>query len=749
MSEPQDALPAFGRALLRHRQVAKLSQADLARASGLSVRTLRDLEHGRAQAPKQQSAYLLADALGLTADERRSFLAVAREGRRRSPQTVAPSLLHVLPLVPDLVGREEEFAWLRGEAMAGGVVAIVGPPGVGKTTLAVSALHRLAPHFPDGCVALDLRGVDEQPVTALAALERLLTALNVPRSQMPSGVEELSSLLRELLRNRQTLVLLDNVADEAQLRPLVGTGSSGLTMVTSRRALTELAQVRSLPLEPLPAVDALAMFAGIAGEQVVHSEPEASVQLVALCGNLPLAVRIVGNRLATRRHWTVAYLVAQLRDDRSRLTTLSAGDRQVRAAFDVSYRRLSPDARRLFRRLALVPGPSFDEGLAKVAGGMPGEAAPVLDELAEASLLQHAAAAERLQFHDLIRVFAGEQLATEEDPATRDRLRDGLLGHLIERATSAARLFFPSVQDVPQDSAFPSREAAADWLSRENANWVAAQRVAARLGWHRQVIELAKAMPYYGDSRAHVHPWHEILGTALDAARAVGDRQDELTLLNLFGWAQYICLNDNEAGLATYLEALALAEQLGDRRERLNAQRRIPSILLRLGQFDEALAHAEAAAEVSMEFGFYDVQGPTRVGLGVALRQAGKPEEALAVFRALLAEMDDHRGEINPEAERWVRMIKLRGAGRCLSALGRWQEAANTHHEACSLAEANRNDYQMAEEMLHEGVAWREAGEHERARRCLELAFNTFDETLHGADRERVEAELAQLPPPA
>ncbi|MFD9698148.1 ATP-binding protein [Lentzea sp. NPDC059081] len=745
-----NAPPAFSGLLLQHRHAAALSQADLARASGLSVRTLRDLEHGRAQAPKEQSAKLLADALGLTVDERRMFLVVAQEGRRRLPQTLDPALLHVLPLVPDVVGREEEFAWLREEAAAGGVVSIVGPPGVGKTTLAVSTLHRLAPDFPGGCIALDLRGVDEQPVAPLAALEQLLTALNVPSSRMPSGVEDLSALLRALLQNRQTLVLLDNVADEAQLRPLIGTGPAGLTMVTSRRALTELAEVRSLSLEPLPATDALALFAGIAGEHVVDGEPEAAAELVSLCGNLPLAVRIAGNRFATRRHWTVAYLVAQLRDDRSRLSTLSAGDRQVRAAFDVSYRRLSHDARQLFRRLALVPGPTFDDELAEVAGGLPaGAADDVLDELTEASLLQPSATGGRLQFHDLIRVFAGERLAAEDDDATREHLRDALLSHLIERATSAARLFFPDVQGIPEDSPFPSREAAEEWLSREGTNWVAAQRIAARLGWHREVVELAKAMPYYGDSRVLTHPWHEILGTALDAARALGNRHDELPLLSLYGWAQYKCLDDNEAGLVSHLQAVELADELGDRRERLMAQQRIASILLRLGRPDEALSQVRAAVEVAMEFAFYDAQGPTRLTLGNVLRQAGEPEEALEVFRALLAEMDDHRGEINPEAERWVRSLKLRGAGRCLSALGRWHEAADTHHEARLLAEANRNHYWTAEQALYEGVALREMGEHERARECLELALGTFDGPIYDAERERAEAELALLPPSA
>ncbi|MET0133437.1 MAG: NB-ARC domain-containing protein, partial [Kibdelosporangium sp.] len=403
MDEFEDGLSAFGKLLLRYRRSARLSQAELASASGMSVRALRELEHGRTQGAQQRSAEVLAGALGLTGSERASFLLVARESRRRLPRgTETMALCALPPAVMDLTGREAELERLRAEASAGGAVAVTGHPGVGKTALAVSAAHALSAEFPDGRLAVDLRGMDEQPVTARAALEKLLRALGVSPGQIPAVVDEQSNLLRMLVDGKRVLVLLDNAADEAQVRPLLVTGRGCLTLVTCRKRLAGLETVRWLALDPLTDAGAVGLLAGIAGTRRVAAEPRAAEELVELCGGLPLAVRIVGNRLATRPHWTLSYVAGQLRDERVRLSSLSAGDLQVRSAFEVSYRRLSPATRLLFRRLAVIPGADFGDELAAVASGAPA-VGPGLDELADASLLQATPVSGRFQFHDLIR----------------------------------------------------------------------------------------------------------------------------------------------------------------------------------------------------------------------------------------------------------------------------------------------------------------------------------------------------------
>ncbi|MBP2337196.1 XRE family transcriptional regulator [Saccharothrix coeruleofusca] len=428
-------MPAFGQALLGHRRAAGLSQADLARATGMSVRALRELERGRAKSAQQRSVALLAEALALSGGERELFLALAEQGRRRRNRPVDPAVLHSLPLVTDLVGRERELRELNelSARSSTGVVVVTGPPGVGKTALAVAAAHQLVRNFPDGCLAIDLNGVGDRPVAPREALRRLLVALEVPGDRVPEGEDERAELFGVLLRERRVLVLLDNALDEAQVRPLLGAGPGGMTLVTCRRALSGLTAAHRMTLVPLTPASAVEVLASALGEDVRRTAPEAALELVSCCGNLPLAVRIAGNRLATRPHCSLAHFAEQLRDEEVRLNSLSAGDRQVRSAFEVSYRRLSPSARRVFRRLAAIPGDGFDAELAAAATGVPpSQVGAPLDELVEVSLLYRVPEG-RFRFHELIRLYAAEVLVDVEPVRTREELRDALLAQFGQR----------------------------------------------------------------------------------------------------------------------------------------------------------------------------------------------------------------------------------------------------------------------------------------------------------------------------
>lgn len=744
VSDPDDAIPSFGQALLRLRRASGLSQADLARSSGMSVRALRDLERGRASSAQERSAVVLADALNLTGEDRDTFLLLAREGRRRTTKPVDPTMLHALPAVTELVGRERELCELTrlGTAVSAGVVVVTGPPGVGKTSLAVAAAHRLTGHFPDGCLAVDLGGSGDRPMAAHEALERMLRALGVPARGVPEAEVDRVELFRALLRDRQVLVLLDNAVDEAHVRPLLGTGNRGVTLVTCRRVLAGLTSASWVSVAPLTTESGVALLGSIAGHDVVRAEPGAAAELVTLCGNLPLAIRIAGNRLATRPHWSLSYLVSQLRDERMRLSSLSAGDLQLRSAFEVSFRRLSPFARRVLRRLAVIPGEHFDEALAAVATGAPlPEVGALLDELVEASLLDTARVPGRLRFHNLLRLFAAERLAQEEPEDVRESLRDTMLRHLLGMATAAGASMFHGADGSP----FPSRERAGDWLVREGTNWSAAQREAAALGRHAEVLGLARAMHWFADSQEFDYRWDEVYRLGLEAARRLGDQSAEVDMLNQLGWAQYMCRNDNELALRTSSRALALAEEIGDHRGRVYAHCYLGVELTRLGKTEEGLAHLRVAHELSADYGFFELRYWTRSTLGVALGEAGRHEDALAVHQALLAEAHEHRHEAGQEVVRWVMMLLREHIGLCLSGLGRWREAAASHSEARRLSVENDAAHHEADQAVREGFAWRAAGEPDRARQCLLLARALLDGPVYRADRDRVDAALTGL----
>ncbi|MFD2420654.1 ATP-binding protein [Amycolatopsis pigmentata] len=745
MDETDARSSTFGKLLLEHRRAAGLSQADLSRASGISVRALRDLERGRAQAAQQRSAEVLADALELTGSERELFLTIAKEGRRRTPRPAGPTALCALPpMVPDLVGRESELDQVRPPAdERGAVIAIVGQPGVGKTALAIAAAHRLKDDYPDGCFAVDLRGMDERPLSARATLDRLLRALGVAPGQIPLAEAEQSNLFRMLLEGRRVLILLDNASDESQVRPLLATTPGCLTLITCRRALAGLESARWVWLESLADSDAVSLLATIVGATRVDAEPEAARELVALCGNLPLAVRIAGNRLATRPHWSLDYLVALLRNERTRLNSLSAGDLQMRSAFEISYRRLSPPAQILFRRLAALPGADFGARLAGVCAGMPEpDLTACLDELVDTSLLQTASPAGRFQFHDLIRLFAVERWEAEEKPDDRERRYYAVLDHVLGTATAAGRVFFP---DAVSTAPFASREEAADWLEEERTNWLAAQREAARLGHHREVLDLARAMHWYSDGYWLQGPWDEVFRLGAEAARALDSRDELAVMLNFLGWAQQVCLEDNETALATHREALAVATEVGELREQAWAHGYLGSVLLRLGRPEEALGHAQQSCELGEEFPFWSMRLSLHNRLGRVQQALGRHEEALSTHRDLLAETAEHADEAPVEVRRWMSAVVTREIGGALSGLGEYRRAAETFREARLVFRECGMPGMEGSALLAEAAAWRQAGETARARECLDLALE-LPNVVARAWQEQVRAEMAFLP---
>lgn len=737
-----DGSSTFGELLVRYRQVVGLTQEGLAEASGMSVRALRDLERGRTQAAQRRTAELLADALRLTGDDRTRFLAVARKGRRRTtPPPVPVSVSMLPPALPDLVGRAHEVAQLRDVATGGATVAVVGHPGVGKTALAVSVAHGLRVEFPDGCLVVDLRGLDDQPLTPRAALDRLLRGLGVAASEIPAAEADQVELYRAVLADRRVLVLLDNALDEAQVRPLLAAAPGCLTLVTCRRVLVALEGVRWLLLDPLAGGDAVELLARIAGADRVRAEPDAAAELVALCGNLPLAVRIAGNRLATRPHWSLRYLVELLRDERNRLASLSAGDLRVRSAFEMSYRRLSPGARTVFRRLATVPGADFGTELAGVAAGT--NAGGQLDELADASLLQVTAVPGRFQFHDLIRLFAAEQWEAEETSVDRAQARAAVLGYLLRTATAAGSCFAPDASPVDE---FAGEAEAGEWLVREESSWIAAARAAARLGWHREVLELAVGLHWYVDHRWLGVPWVEIFRLGVDAARALGDRGAEAVMLNRVGWATGVCLGDRQTSLVTHQQALAVAVEAGNRLEETWALAFVGTALMFLGRLPEALDHTRRAAALAVEFDFWTVGMPVRNRLARVLQAMGRHEEALPEYRAMLADADRNQGVATSKTRKMMMAYVKEGVGECLVALGEWQLAAETFHETRQERIELGTPGNVAVAALNEGRAWLAAGEYVRARECLEYALETYGDRAPNG-RAQVLAELARLPP--
>ncbi|QVJ00235.1 hypothetical protein KGD82_15680 [Nocardiopsis eucommiae] len=207
----------------------------------------------------------------------------------------APDPRNTLPAdTSSFTGRERELDTLLtspdGEPKGALTVrSISGMAGIGKTTLAVHAAHRIAGRFPDGCLFLRLHGhnADRPPTDPGAALASLLLATGLDSGRLPSGTEERAALWRDRTSNRRLLLLLDDAASSAQIRPLLPGGSRALVLVTSRRRLTGLVNARPCPLEALDPAESADLFVRLSGRPAPGVPDGGLRRLVELCARLP------------------------------------------------------------------------------------------------------------------------------------------------------------------------------------------------------------------------------------------------------------------------------------------------------------------------------------------------------------------------------------------------------------------------------------------------------------------------------
>lgn len=265
--------------------------------------------------------------------------------------------------VGTFTGRQADLLALDAAVSSGGsrangaalpVVAVVGDAGVGKSALAISWAHRVTKHFPDGQIYVDLHGHSAAPaVTPVDALRQILRSLGTPPAWIPIEAGEQAALLRTLVARRRVLFLLDNAAGPAQIRPLLPGSPTCLTIVTSRGDLSGLItshDIRQWELGPLQPDEVTELLGALIGVERVRAEPEAAAELGSLCAALPLALRIVGARLAGRRHLTLGAVVCQLRRDRDLAVLVPSDDPDLafRARSLAPHAGVDPDQCLLF-----------------------------------------------------------------------------------------------------------------------------------------------------------------------------------------------------------------------------------------------------------------------------------------------------------------------------------------------------------------------------------------------------------------
>jgi DNA-binding SARP family transcriptional activator len=326
----------------------RCGQKSAALAAFTRLRDLTAREFGQDPGPEAQNllGQILADSPELRFSPR--SLAVAGNAR---PAWTPVCQLPAPP--PDFTGRVRAIEALARRMPAAdlAVTVITGPPGAGKTALAVRAAHLASSAFPDGQLYAALRGAghDRRPADILG---ELLRSLGVPAARVPLDLGERAALYRSVLAGRRVLVLADDAASAAQVRPLLPGTAGSAVLVTSASRLADLEGASSILIAGLPADEAVALLGKIAGQHRIEAEPSAAADIVSACGGLPLALRIVGARLAASPARKLADLADAVADSGRLQGELAIGDLSVSRRLDRAWRTLDPRSRRALQTLA-------------------------------------------------------------------------------------------------------------------------------------------------------------------------------------------------------------------------------------------------------------------------------------------------------------------------------------------------------------------------------------------------------------
>ncbi|GAA3246431.1 AfsR/SARP family transcriptional regulator [Nonomuraea helvata] len=597
---------------------------------------------------------VLADELGLDPgpDLRRLHQLILRRDATLLPEASADdgrARPRQLPREPTaFVGRSAELLRIHIALSADAgppVLALHGPGGVGKSTLALKAAYRAADRYPDGHLYVDLQGSTSglSPLRPPEVLGRFLRALGVPPGEVPAAPAEAAALYQSLLADRRVLVVLDNAVGAAQVAPLLPAGGGCAALVTSRSALTTLDGV-PIAVDPLDEEQSVRMLALLAGQARVAAEAEAAAEIARWCCHHPLALRIAGARLAGRPDWSLASFNERLGSRRRRLDELQAADLRLRSCFEVGYATLTSTAKTAFRLFGVLEVPEVGVELtAALVDADRKSAEAALDELVEARLIEPVGES-RFRTHDLLRLFAAELAAAHDPPeesalAVRraldwyldlcGQMRDLLQPHLRAGGGSRPRRRDPGL--VLRDPA-----AAVRWFDVELRCLVAAAVQAARgePDVARFVIELmalVKAMAMKGGY------WREletVARLAVEVAGRDGDRGAEAATLATLGLLEWRA-GQTEAAYGLLRRAPELWRELGDREEEGLALHNLGWLCMRTGDLSAALSHISASLRI------LKAHGSKRAGLvghnlGEVLLRLGRDAEAVDRFERCL-----------------------------------------------------------------------------------------------------------------
>jgi DNA-binding SARP family transcriptional activator/Tfp pilus assembly protein PilF len=688
------------------------------------------------------------------ADTVRAEAGLGATGEAQGPASGVPRPTQLPADIGDFTGRTAHVEYLCGQLLAGdeatspGAVRIAvvnGAGGLGKTTLAVHAAHRVSSQFPDGQLYVDLLGTSAEPAAPGEVLARFLRDLGIDGDKIPARDDERAALYRSALTGRRVLVLLDNARDAAQVRPLLPGSSACAVLVTTRNRTSDLASTRFVDLNVLEDAEALELFSRIVGEDRPAAEPDATAEVLVACAGLPLAIRICAARLAARRQWQIATLAGRLRHEHRRLDELRIGDLAVRASFQVSYASIRTfgyraDPARAFRLLGLWQGSSISLAAGAALVGEPeDDIADALESLVDANLLE-SPAPDRYRFHDLLKVYATERAQAEEPEADRDAALERLLRWYVRTADAAAQLVAPqryriplAEQDVsPLALALPAEALA--WYDDERANVLSATRQAAVTGRHDLAWRLPTALfPLFNrrDNWADCITAHRV---GVDSARVAGQRLGEGWALQNLGQA-LVRVRDGEA-LARIEQALVARREMDDHAGEAQTVLSLADAYHKLQGPQEALEHLLKNIDLVRDYS--SLYGIALNNLGEFCQELGRLTEAADYFE----QARTHFATVGPA---YGQGYALHNLSHVYLDLGRPAEALTKASLALDIHESTGDLLGQALALKFLGEAQRALGRDVLARTAWNTALARFQKLGEAVEIAEIQASLASL----
>ncbi|MFB8245570.1 BTAD domain-containing putative transcriptional regulator [Streptomyces sp. NPDC055952] len=703
----------------------------------------------------------------------------ARSGRATSPDTASTpsgaagtSAAHPFTAPPgeeiprqlpadtsDFVGDPEQIARIQATLLGDGLrrsvglAVIVGKPGTGKSTLATHVAHLLAQHaYPDGQLYCDLRGTTGAPAAANEVLGRFLRALGIPGPVIPESQDERAEMYRTLLASRRVLVVLDDTVSESQVRPLLPGSSHCAVLVTSRLRLTGLPGAERVELDVMDTGRALDLLGRVIGTDRVGREMPAAEMLVRTVGGLPLALRIVAARLAARPHWSLASMVQRLANERHRLDELTHGEMTMRASLSLTHDGLAPEDRRLMRLLSLAQAATLPGWL---AGALLDDHRPypsdLLEPLVDVQMLDvvgvESTGGFRYRFHEIIRVFAREQLGLHDEPAVQAAALERMTGGWLSLAEQAHRRIYGGDFTVlhgtaprwvpPENCVDELLVNPLEWLDSEHAGLVQAVEQAAAAGMDELCWDLAATLATLFEGKGYFDDWQRTHQLALDCARAAGNTRGTAALLSSLG-VLHLGRSQHEESHGALTSALDLFQVLGDRQGLALCHRDLALLARMRGDDDRALTLYDRALRDFDQAG--DVVGRAIVltqSAHIWMRRGEIPgaqsrlDEALAIYRSV--------GYTGGEAR------TLRRAGQLQQGQGRHEDAVRTFIEVLELCR-DQGDVIGEGHLLRDlGHAHAELGRGEAARGFYTQALTVREQIMDHGGAALIRLDLARM----